>query len=237
MKIIFVVLVVAMIGLMVPNAFAEQTTIDALKNEKGEYVFYHGIKYTLDNYEILEHALTSIIKLTISANVYELDLELHNSLYPDLDAFFLVDSEGKIISWEKSRELECNQNNYNLNYLKLTYENYHADYTLCFEVKNRPSEYSLIYHWYDFEIHTDSYTHYEIIEVLNNIDQRHLLVQGLPIINLGSPEPAPVETSIQKIHDWVKNIFTWYSQDQISEDEVLNAIKFLVNQGIIDLNE
>jgi hypothetical protein len=42
---------------------------------------------------------------------------------------------------------------------------------------------------------------------------------------------------IQKIPEWVKNIFTWYSQDQISEDEVLNAIKFLVNQGIIDLDD
>ena len=42
---------------------------------------------------------------------------------------------------------------------------------------------------------------------------------------------------IQKIPDWVKNIFTWYSQDQISEDEVLNAIKFLVNQGIINLDD
>ena len=41
---------------------------------------------------------------------------------------------------------------------------------------------------------------------------------------------------IQKIPEWVKNIFTWYSQDQISEDEVLNAIKFLINQGIIDLD-
>ena len=41
---------------------------------------------------------------------------------------------------------------------------------------------------------------------------------------------------IQKIPDWVKNIFTWYSQDQISEDEVLNAIKFLINQGITDLD-
>ena len=38
------------------------------------------------------------------------------------------------------------------------------------------------------------------------------------------------------VPDWVKNIFTWYSQDQISEDEVLNAIKFLINQGIIDLD-
>ena len=40
-----------------------------------------------------------------------------------------------------------------------------------------------------------------------------------------------------KIPEWVKNIFTWYSQDQISEDEVLNAIKFLVNEGIINLDE
>ena len=42
---------------------------------------------------------------------------------------------------------------------------------------------------------------------------------------------------IQKIPEWVKNIFTWFSQDQISEDEVLNAIKFLVNEGIINLEE
>ena len=42
---------------------------------------------------------------------------------------------------------------------------------------------------------------------------------------------------IQKIPEWVKNIFTWFSQDQISEDEVLNAIKFLVNEGIINLDE
>ena len=42
---------------------------------------------------------------------------------------------------------------------------------------------------------------------------------------------------IQKIPEWVKNIFTWYSQDQISADEVLNAIKFLINQKIIDLDD
>ena len=42
---------------------------------------------------------------------------------------------------------------------------------------------------------------------------------------------------IEKIPEWVKNIFTWFSLDQISEDEVLNSIKFLVNQGIIDLDK
>ena len=45
------------------------------------------------------------------------------------------------------------------------------------------------------------------------------------------------EPSENKIPEWVKNIFTWYSQGQISEDEVLNAIKFLVNEGIINLDE
>lgn len=40
----------------------------------------------------------------------------------------------------------------------------------------------------------------------------------------------------KKIPDWVKNIFIWYGQDQVSEDDVLNTIKFLINQGIIKLN-
>jgi len=39
----------------------------------------------------------------------------------------------------------------------------------------------------------------------------------------------------KKIPDWVKNIFIWYGQDQISEDDVLNAIKFLINQEIIKI--
>jgi hypothetical protein len=55
------------------------------------------------------------------------------------------------------------------------------------------------------------------------------------------PEPVskPVVTqkSIQKVPDWVRNIFIWYAEEQISEDELLNAIKFLVNQRIINLNQ
>jgi len=37
----------------------------------------------------------------------------------------------------------------------------------------------------------------------------------------------------QKIPDWVKTIFEWYSQDQVSEDELLNATKYLINEGIL----
>ena len=37
----------------------------------------------------------------------------------------------------------------------------------------------------------------------------------------------------QKIPDWVRNIFIWYAEDRISEDELLGAIQFLIDQGIL----
>jgi hypothetical protein len=36
-----------------------------------------------------------------------------------------------------------------------------------------------------------------------------------------------------RIPEWVKNIFIMYAQDSISEDELINAIKFLIGQEII----
>ncbi|OLC33205.1 MAG: hypothetical protein AUH84_07375 [Thaumarchaeota archaeon 13_1_40CM_4_38_7] len=38
-----------------------------------------------------------------------------------------------------------------------------------------------------------------------------------------------------KIPAWVRNIFVWYGQDKISDDDLLNAIKFLVESNIIQL--
>ena len=40
-----------------------------------------------------------------------------------------------------------------------------------------------------------------------------------------------------KIPDWVKNIFVLYSYDEISEDELINALTFLIDQGIIKINQ
>ncbi len=37
----------------------------------------------------------------------------------------------------------------------------------------------------------------------------------------------------KKIPSWIKSIFGLYSQDQISEDELLNAIKFLIDERIL----
>ena len=39
----------------------------------------------------------------------------------------------------------------------------------------------------------------------------------------------------KKIPDWVKNVFVWYAQDKVTEEELLSAIEFLVNQNIIQI--
>jgi len=41
------------------------------------------------------------------------------------------------------------------------------------------------------------------------------------------------EVFAESIPDWMKNIFGWYAQDQVSEDELLNAIKYLIKMGIL----
>lgn len=46
-------------------------------------------------------------------------------------------------------------------------------------------------------------------------------------------QKLPEET---KIPDWVKNVFLWYGQDKVSEDEIISAIQFLVKEGIIKLD-
>jgi len=40
-----------------------------------------------------------------------------------------------------------------------------------------------------------------------------------------------------KIPDWVKNIFVLYSEGSITENELLSALKFLIEQGIIEINQ
>jgi len=49
-------------------------------------------------------------------------------------------------------------------------------------------------------------------------------------------DAGPADTTIQKIPDWVKNIFIWFGQDKVSEAELLNAIKYLVQQDVIILD-
>lgn len=42
--------------------------------------------------------------------------------------------------------------------------------------------------------------------------------------------------NVKKIPDWVKNIFVLYSYDEITENELINALTYLIDQGIININ-
>ena len=43
--------------------------------------------------------------------------------------------------------------------------------------------------------------------------------------------------SAEKVPLWIKNTAQWYAEGKVSEDEFLNAIKFLINNGILILDE
>lgn len=47
--------------------------------------------------------------------------------------------------------------------------------------------------------------------------------------------PSPTVATPSKIPSWVKHIFIFYGQGQVSEDELLSALKFLIQQGILKI--
>jgi len=44
------------------------------------------------------------------------------------------------------------------------------------------------------------------------------------------------EQSESKIPSWVHDIFVWYADKTISENELLSALEYLISQGILDVN-
>ena len=46
----------------------------------------------------------------------------------------------------------------------------------------------------------------------------------------------PIYGEEQKIPSWIRNIFIWYGQNQISEDDLINAIKYLIENKIIQID-
>jgi hypothetical protein len=42
--------------------------------------------------------------------------------------------------------------------------------------------------------------------------------------------------STTKIPEWIRNTMQWYLDGAISEDEMISAIQYMVNNGIIKLN-
>jgi len=63
------------------------------------------------------------------------------------------------------------------------------------------------------------------------------LILLMIVVASGSVFFENAQAQESKLPDWIKNVFVWYGQDQISEDDVLNAITFLVENDIIDIEQ
>ncbi len=57
--------------------------------------------------------------------------------------------------------------------------------------------------------------------------------QNIPISTNYS---GTVDTIPSKIPNWVKNIFNFYGQGEVSDDDLIKALQFLIQQGIIKVN-
>jgi hypothetical protein len=82
---------------------------------------------------------------------------------------------------------------------------------------NDIGQYSVYAEWREHHIGTVAF------EVVENLAE---ITEGTETVT---------EESIEKIPSWVRQIFIWYGEEQISETELLGAIQFLVQQGIIEL--
>ena len=58
-----------------------------------------------------------------------------------------------------------------------------------------------------------------------------ILISAIAVITLVFPL-----VNAESVPDWVKNTAGWWADDTISETEFVNAIEFLVNDGIIQVS-
>jgi len=82
--------------------------------------------------------------------------------------------------------------------------------------------------WADGQIKDSTFTN--AIEYL--IQEKIIDVPSLPNVS-ADPDDQIIEDQQLKIPKWIKNSAKWWSEDMISEEEFVNAIKYLIQQGII----
>ena len=84
---------------------------------------------------------------------------------------------------------------------------------------NEIGQYSVYAEWRGYHIGTVTF------EVVRNLAE---ITEGAETV---------VEESIEKIPNWVRQIFIWYAAELITEGDLLKAIQFLVQHGIIELDK
>jgi len=94
------------------------------------------------------------------------------------------------------------------------------------------------------KLYEDPFWNYNGSDRIEKLIDRSLYYSELEIaesqleagIGIVDTTPADVPEPTPKIPEWVRNIFIWYAEEKISEDDLLGAIQFLLDQGILKSN-
>ena len=68
-----------------------------------------------------------------------------------------------------------------------------------------------------------------------SVSQNTLIIENPESVEESNKIESELE-NVQNIPDWVKNIFILYADGSITENELISALKFLIEQGIIEIN-
>lgn len=75
-----------------------------------------------------------------------------------------------------------------------------------------------------------------ICEIEDEAEREDTLVDSIDTIILELRDDVEDNIELDKIPSWVHDIFVWYADKTISENELLSALEYLISQGIINVN-
>lgn len=64
-----------------------------------------------------------------------------------------------------------------------------------------------------------------------------IIISIILVFGIGLGLSLTVSAEAEKIPSWIKNIALWWGQDQISDDDFLDAMQFLIKEGILTIPE
>jgi hypothetical protein len=226
---------------MIPNVFAEidpYEFLDIRFNSIEKFQVHSS--YTTDlfklNISVYEPELVLDQKYGIQGSLAQFDLmgwNFGNSGKSPIDRWMFPDADAEYMKKNFGCDVELPQTRNNVYDLNLCYINklaYDKQYTL-----------KLCYHaeYCEFPLSqtlTNSavFDKTEIIAEEKRLEEekKKQYEENNPFQNL-SDDSVSSQIEPESVPDWVKNIFLWYGQDQISETELLNAIKYLINEKIL----
>jgi len=76
-----------------------------------------------------------------------------------------------------------------------------------------------------------------VIVTQNTVDELVTLEEELDVVD--DSEESEIENLVQsesKIPSWVHDIFVWYAEESISENELLASLEYLISQGILNVD-